>query len=214
LLFKWNDDQHVTNKEGGLAGLGIGRAYEIAEPLDFFHFAEAPAWLYDKILPMPPAASQVQSIPSPHSRLWLMLGLLDIPTLPTDAALRGEYDTVVSAPRGGRNNQLNTSAFKLATLVGAGVLTEHAVESTMMQAAVTCGLVADDGHDKCLATVRSGLIAGIRSPRDIPMRESEDAYETCGRTLTTLSRSTVFVIRRLPLRLESRSLILTMSKSL
>jgi Bifunctional DNA primase/polymerase, N-terminal len=82
VLFKWHDDQHVTNREGGLSGLGInvrgeggyiiappsvmadGRTYEIAQPLDFFNFAEAPTWLYDKILPMPPAVSQVQSKPS------------------------------------------------------------------------------------------------------------------------------------------------------
>ena len=56
-----------------------------------------------------------------------------------EAALRGEYDVVVSASPGGRNNQLNTSTFKLATLVGAGVLDERAVETTMMQAAVNCG---------------------------------------------------------------------------
>jgi hypothetical protein len=200
VLFKWHDDQPVTNREGGLSGLGInvrgeggyiiawpsvladGRSYDIASPLDFFNFAEAPAWLYDKILlPMPPAVSQVQSIPSisqqavatvrPPASAYLAY---------SDAALRGEYDAVVSASPGGRNNQLNTSTFKLATLVGAGLLDEHAVETTMLNAAVTCGLVADNGRDKCLATIRSGLSAGIRSPRVIPVRESADAYEALG----------------------------------
>jgi hypothetical protein len=196
VLFKWHDDQHVTNREGGLSGLGInvrgeggyiiaspsvmadGRTYEIAAPLDFFNFAEAPTWLYDKILPMPPALSQVQSIPSISQQAMASVrppGGIHVAY--ADAALRGEYDAVVSAPRGGRNNQLNTSTFKLATLVGAGVLDEHAVETTMMQAAVTCGLVADNGRDKCLATVRSGLTAGMRSPRDIPARQSEDAHK-------------------------------------
>jgi hypothetical protein len=197
LLFKWNDDQHVTNKEGGLAGLGInvrgeggyiiawpsvvadGRTYEIAEPLDFFHFAEAPAWLYDKLLPMPPAVSQALPIPSISQQA---VALVRSPTVThsaayTDAALRGEYDAVASAPRGGGNNQLNISTFKLATLVGAGALDEHAVETTMFEAAVACGLVADDGRDKCLATIRSGLSAGITSPRDIPVRQREDAFE-------------------------------------
>jgi hypothetical protein len=47
----------------------------------------------------------------------------------------------------------------------------------MIEAAVVCGLVADDGLDKCLATIRSGLSAGIKSPRDIPERYKEDAYE-------------------------------------
>jgi hypothetical protein len=196
LLFKWHDDQHVTNREGGLSGLGInvrgeggyiiawpsrlaeGRTYEIASPLDFFNFAEAPTWLYDKILPMPPAVSQVQSIPSISQQAVATVrppGGTHVAY--AEAALRGEYDAVVSASPGGRNNQLNTSTFKLATLVGAGVLDEHAVETTMMQAAVTCGLVADNGRDKCLATIRSGLSAGIRSPRNLPVRETAEVYE-------------------------------------
>jgi hypothetical protein len=196
LLFKWRDDRHVTNREGGLSGLGInvrgeggyvvvppsvmadGRAYQIAEPLDFFIFAQAPEWLYDLILPKPPALASTQSEPSISQRA---VATVRSPTVTHTtyayAALRGEYDAVASAQHGGRNNQLNTSTFKLATLVGAGALTDHEVETAMLDAAVACGLVADDGRDKCLATIRSGLSAGISSPRDIPERHKEDAYE-------------------------------------
>jgi hypothetical protein len=190
VLFKWHEDRHVTNREGGLSGLGInvrgeggyviawpsvladGRSYEIASPLNFFNLAEAPTWLYDEILPMPPAVSQAQPMPSiSRQALASVSPPAGAHLAYSDAALRGEYDAVVSAPPGGRNNQLNTSTFKLATLVAAGVLDEHAVETTMMQAALACGLVADDGRGKCLATIRSGLFAGIRSPRDIPVRQ-------------------------------------------
>ena len=79
LLFKWREDKPVKN-ESGLDDMGInvrgnggyviappsqrhdGKAYEIAEPLDFFNFAEAPEWLYELILTKPerPAASITQ----------------------------------------------------------------------------------------------------------------------------------------------------------
>jgi hypothetical protein len=78
LLFKWREDRPITNSEGALCGLGInvrgeggyvvvppsmmanGRAYEIAEAVHFLNFAEAPEWLYDLILPKPPALSLAQ----------------------------------------------------------------------------------------------------------------------------------------------------------
>ena len=199
LLFEWRDDRPVTNREGGLSGLGInvrgeggyivvppsvmvdGRAYEIVEPLDFFNFAEAPEWLYDLIQSKPQASSSTPSIQSTPSISQQAMATVRPPagtnSAYADAALRGEYDAVASAPHRGRNNQLNTSTFKLATLVGAGLLTDHAVETTMLDGAVACGLVADDGRDKCLATIRSGLSAGIRSPRDIPDRHKQNALE-------------------------------------
>jgi hypothetical protein len=199
LLFKWRDDRPVTNREGGLRGLGInvrgeggyivvppscmadGRAYQIAEPLDFFNFAEAPEWLYDLILSKPPKPSPTVSTQSTLSISQQAMAAVRSPAAThsayADAALRGEYDAVASASQGGRNEQLNISAFKLGTLVGRGVLTEREVETMMFEAAVACGLVADDGRGKCLATIRNGLSAGIRSPRDIPERRIGDASE-------------------------------------
>jgi hypothetical protein len=199
LLFKWRDDRPVNNREGGLRGLGInvrgeggyivvppscmadGRAYEIAEPLDFFNFADAPDWLYDLILSKSPASSPTVPTQSTPSISQQAMATVRSPAgthrAYADAALRGEYEAVVSASHGGRNNQLNSSTFKLATLVGAGVLTEQEVETAMTEAAGVCGLVADDGRDKCLATIRSGLSAGVRSPRDIPERHVEKASE-------------------------------------
>jgi hypothetical protein len=199
LLFEWRDNRPVTNREGGLSGLGInvrgeggyivvppsrmadGRTYEIAEPLDFFNFAEAPEWLYDLIQSKPPASSPTASTQSTTSISQQAMATIRPPagthSAYADAALRREYDAVASAPHRGRNNQLNTSTFKLATLVGAGLLNDHAVETAMLDGAAACGLVADDGRDKCLATIRSGLSAGIRSPRDIPDQHKEDALE-------------------------------------
>ena len=82
LLFKYDDERPITNRKGNLKGLGIdvrgdggyiivppsvnadGRAYEIAEPLDFWKFAEAPAWLYEMISPKAPAMELMASPPT------------------------------------------------------------------------------------------------------------------------------------------------------
>ena len=43
-----------------------------------------------------------------------------------------------------------------------------AVERCLFEAAVACGLVAADGERAAWATLRSGLRAGIREPRQTP----------------------------------------------
>jgi hypothetical protein len=183
LLFKWDADRPVTNREGALKGSGInvrgqggyiiappsvradGKSYQIAEPLDFFNFADAPEWLYELILTEPAkcsiserAAGQVRPR-EPRNRSY------------AEAALRGECEAVATSRDGERNNTLNTAALKLGSLVGAGELSEGEVIGALYAAAVACGYVADEGHRATMATVNSGLQAGIKQPREIPDRD-------------------------------------------
>lgn len=69
VLFRWDDNRPVSNREGKLKGTGInvrgrggyiivppsrlkdGRSYNMAEPQNHFRFADAPEWLYDHIGP-------------------------------------------------------------------------------------------------------------------------------------------------------------------
>lgn len=83
------------------------------------------------------------------------------------AALDREAEAVASAAKGTRNNTLNDAAFACGQLVHAGVISEHDVEARLLDAAAACGLVADDGERAVLATIRSGLEAGKRNPRDL-----------------------------------------------
>jgi hypothetical protein len=184
LLFKWDATRPITNKEGQLKRSGInvrgeggyviappsinsdGRAYEIVEPLDYFNFTDAPNWLYELVL-TPSISEQAQAKaerPFPKSG-----GRNNRPY--AEAALRAETNAVASCTDGNRNNLLNTSAFNLGTLVGAGELSEGEVIGALFDAAVACGLVADDGQRAVMATINSGLSEGIKHPRDIPKRD-------------------------------------------
>lgn len=101
------------------------------------------------------------------------------PTLPrvangdryAQAALDGELNALRVAPEGSRNETLNKAAFSLGTLVGGRHLDRQDVEQALRTAAASVGLAPDETE----ATIRSGLEAGIRQPRDIPEHRSSAA---------------------------------------
>src|SRR5262249_10734407 len=76
-----------------------------------------------------------------------------------------EAARVAGAPRGQRNHTLNRAAFSLGQLVATGVLQEAEVRLRLREAASTCGLMRDDGGASVVATLNSGLSAGMRQPR-------------------------------------------------
>lgn len=85
-------------------------------------------------------------------------------------ALEGEIQRILDCGTkegSGRNNQLNESAFSLGTLVGAGLLSQVTAETALYASAEAVHLVHDDGYRQVMATIASGLNAGIRKPRDL-----------------------------------------------
>lgn len=84
-----------------------------------------------------------------------------------EAALQDEVRTLAGTPEGGRNVQLNDSAFALGQFVGAGDLDEGEVIIALSEAAEFTGLDSE-GIRK---TILSGLTAGRQKPRKIPKRE-------------------------------------------
>lgn len=121
LLFKWRPDRPITNSEGSIKKTGInvrgeggyiiappsrradGRPCEIAEPLDFFRFAEAPDWLYELLAP-PPRTATVQ-------RLNTGPGASPI------ARIQGILNTVAGAGEGDRNKVLFWGAMRVVDMV-------------------------------------------------------------------------------------------------
>jgi hypothetical protein len=127
--------------------------------------AAAPQWLLGLILKQPEPDQ-----PSISERANVTIRKLHAGTDNSyaEAALRGECEAVASSTKGNRNDTLNRAAFSLGTLVGAGALAEDDAINVMLNAATACGLVRDDGKGSCMATIRSGLNAGVKQPRTIP----------------------------------------------
>jgi hypothetical protein len=70
-------------------------------------------------------------------------------------------------PPGGRNAALNHAAWTLGRWIAAGALEQAEVEDALYVAALTNGLVRDDGARQTWATIRSGLSAGLQQPIDL-----------------------------------------------
>jgi hypothetical protein len=81
-------------------------------------------------------------------------------------ALADELAVLAGTPEGSRNDRLNQAAFALGQLVGAGALNRGQVEAALTAAAVGIGLTAPESA----ATIRSGVEAGTKSPRELPER--------------------------------------------
>ena len=75
-------------------------------------------------------------------------------------------------PNTGRNNELNNGALTMGHMVAARWIGRATVEGRLFDAAMTCGLVTDDGQRSVVATIKSGLDAGEKEPHaPLPDRE-------------------------------------------
>lgn len=126
LLFKWRPDRPLTNSEGTITGTGInvrgeggyiiappsqrhdGKAYEVAEPLDFFSFAEAPDWLYEMLRPKPRQTAQNAFSSSCGGNAGSPV-----------ARIQGILNTVARAGEGDRNKVLFWGAMRVVDMVVA-----------------------------------------------------------------------------------------------
>jgi len=79
-------------------------------------------------------------------------------------ALDKELDALARTSEGGRNEQLNRSAFSLGQLVAAGLLDEYEVSQKLETVAMAIGL----GEREIRDTLRSGLSGGKKEPRHVP----------------------------------------------
>ena len=106
------------------------------------------------------SASQSPSEASKRERSW------------AEAALRNEADKLADTTPGRRNASLNTDAFRLGGMVARSWVGQHTVEGALLDACLSNRLVQDDGRPAVLASLRSGLEAGLKQPHaDLPNRE-------------------------------------------
>lgn len=139
----------------------IGRRYQFTPP-----FTGAGQTLPD----CPPALRTLVTPPLPV--LTTAVGEVTDLDRYAAAALDGEIRRILAAPRpvvqygrrhssGGRNNALNTAAFRLGQLAARGGLDEGAVWPQLTDAALTVGLHPSEAR----RTIESGWRAGLRRPR-------------------------------------------------
>jgi RecA-family ATPase len=139
--------------------------------------ADAPPWLIEQVTgrnrrqrERPPDQDCQQDRRAMNGHGWPPGGSVDAWAA---KALEEECRAVAQAGKGGRNNQLNLSAYSLGQLVGGKHLSEDPVRAALVAAAVANGSVADDGKDRVMATINSGLTAGMALPRKKPEAEPQ-----------------------------------------
>ena len=76
-------------------------------------------------------------------------------------ALEREIGAVQAANEGNRNNRLNLAAYSLGQLIADGMLTRGEVESALLNGALAGG----QSEREALATIKSGIDAGMKNPR-------------------------------------------------
>jgi hypothetical protein len=80
-------------------------------------------------------------------------------------ALRGELEKVATAIPTQRSDAINSAAYYLGQLVGAGLLDREAVRAAITEAATAVGV--DPNERKAQDTIHRGIEAGMRRPRVI-----------------------------------------------
>lgn len=131
-----------------------GVIYEWETSIEDVELSDAPGWLLELIRAPEPPPTAVRP------------PMIDVSRYAAEG-LRRELERLASAPEGARNVTLNTVAFKLGTLVGAGALERSDVETALVTVATDMGLMESE-RQKTLTTIARALADGIRHPRDLP----------------------------------------------
>jgi hypothetical protein len=109
-----------------------------------------PGWLLDLVVKAKPLATQTGFVPSIARRRGY-----------GEAALQNELAKVLDALPGSRNHTLNAAAFSLGRLIASRDLDSERTSRALLEAAKLIGL----SESETLATIRSGLASGMKSPR-------------------------------------------------
>ena len=121
---------------------------------------EWPEWLLEKArkreLAQPEEEGPCQSF-APHGAAH------GGPTLNVRARSYGLVHKVAHAIKKTRNDTLNWASYQFGRMIGEGVIQRDVAEQLLRGAAQACGLWREDGAVQCMATIKSGLDAGIKA---------------------------------------------------
>jgi len=130
-----------------------GRSYTWCTPPELGALPPVPPWLLYALQPAERTPAPVRSGPLRGRYV--------------ERAVEGEVQAVLDAPVGGRNAQLNRSAFNLGTLVGAALLDQADAVQALVAAGEAAGLNPREVGDGHRGTVASGMAAGMAHPRAV-----------------------------------------------
>jgi len=95
-------------------------------------------------------------------------------------ALQGKTDGLAQmSPDSGRNAALNAAAYALGRFAPHWLHPDD-IRTALLGACHTNGLLAEDGVKACEDSLNSGLSAGMREPRDPPLRDDEPGWDLRG----------------------------------
>ncbi len=125
-----------------------GRAYTWTNPPWLFDVADCPEWLLERAR----KAGRPHNTPPPRTDRFSKWG---------EVAIDGVLADLRKAPEGQRNDALNTAAFRLGQVAGAGLIGEGDAIPHLRATAQAIGLNAGETD----ATIKSAWEAGLANPR-------------------------------------------------
>lgn len=170
--YYFSDPDSLWPNQAGQLGPGLdtrasGKGYVVAPPsrnakgaysvLCFAPLADTPPWLMARLNATKPATPAPTAPPPPPE-----------PAIPATAqryvaaAIHAECSKVAAATEGTRNHTLNIAACSLGSLT-PHLLDPDAATEALLQSALACGLPDKEARQ----TIRSGLTAGARTPRQL-----------------------------------------------
>ena len=160
LFFKWTDEKIVGDSGHPAPGIDPrrGRQSQTIPPSIHVVTRRPYRWLVPPWMVAPPVAPGwlLRLLAPPEAPAWRHR---DIDTsTEARAKLHRAVIAVIDAPEGARNGTLNSRAWSMGRLVGAGLLSDQEAADALYAAARQAGL--DDLEIR--NTIRSGLMSGIR----------------------------------------------------
>lgn len=127
-----------------------GKRYTWEQSLDDVPLAPVPEWLLKLITTKAKLAGNDND---------------EIKTTNYGKAWFDDVEVLARETAGGRNNSLNIVACKAGNLIASSQLNENEAKDALFLACKRNALVQDDGAESVLATIRSGIRAGMNNPR-------------------------------------------------